>query len=233
MTSDVAAPVGVIVGMLDEARCLSTLGQRVRVACSGARPALAQERAEVLVAAGVTALISFGTAGALVSGLPSGTLILPDGVVGDGTGKLDTAWRDRVCARAVAAGLPLLTGVTVAGSQQPVCSPAAKATLAARTGAVAVDMESHIVAAVAERFGLPFLVLRAIADPADRAIPPVALAGLGPEGETRPGAVALRLLMAPWALPALLRLAADSRASLAALTEAVTRLGGELTEGHS
>jgi hypothetical protein len=86
-------------------------------------------------------------------------------------------------------------------------------------------MESHVVAAVAREHGLPLLVLRAIADPADRAIPGPALAGLGPDGDARPLAVALRLLAAPWTLPALLRLAADSQAGLSALSRAVQCLG--------
>ncbi|MEI7607851.1 MAG: nucleoside phosphorylase, partial [Rhodospirillaceae bacterium] len=72
---------------------------------------------------------------------------------------------------------------------------------------------------------LPFLMLRAVADPAERGIPAPALAGLGPDGEPRPGAVALRLLAAPWTLPALLRLARDSEAGLAALRAAVSALG--------
>ena len=39
-------------------------------------------------------------------------------------------------------------------------------------------MESHIVAQLAARMRLPFAVLRVIADPAERAIPPAALVGM-------------------------------------------------------
>ncbi|MEI6557004.1 MAG: nucleoside phosphorylase [Rhodospirillaceae bacterium] len=226
------AVTGVVVGMKTEAACLAPLGAAVSVVCSGARSEFARARAEALVAAGVTGLLSFGIAGALVAGLAPGTLLLPRAVVvpgqggGEGAGRaVSASWHRRVAGLAAAAGLPLLTDVTLAGSDGAVTGAGAKATLARTSGAAAVDMESHSAAEVAARHGLPFLILRAIADPADRGIPAPALAGLGPDGETRPGAVALRLLAAPWTLPALLRLAADSRSGLAALSAAVSALG--------
>ncbi len=218
---------GVLVGMKTEAACLAPLGHVVTVACSGARAELARARAEALVAGGAAALISFGIAGALVPGLAPGTLLLPRAVVVPGRGEWPATpvWHQRLLELAAAAGLALQGGVTMAGSDGAVTGAAGKAALARASGAAAVDMESHILAAVAARHGLPFLMLRAIADPAERGIPAPALAGLGPDGETRPGAVALRLLEAPWTLPALLRLAGDSKAGLEALGIAVSALG--------
>ena len=96
-------------------------------------------------------------------------------------------------------------------------TPAAKALLFASFGALAVDMESGAVAEACVRAGKPFAVLRAIADPAGRGIPALAMRGLGPEGETRPLAVAAGLLRRPGDLPALIRLGRDSQAALAAL----------------
>jgi len=218
--------VAVVVGMAVEAGCLDGLPP-VRIACSGGRPDVARERAERLVADGATALVSFGIAGALVPGLAPATLLLPPAVVGP-SGEMftvDAAWHARVALAAARSGQPLVTTARLAGSDLAVTTVAAKAALALATGAAAVDMESHMVAAVAREHRLPLLVLRAIADPAERAIPAPALVGLGPEGEARPLAVALRLLTAPWTLPALIRLAADSQAGLAALGQAVRRLG--------
>jgi adenosylhomocysteine nucleosidase len=51
------------------------------------------------------------------------------------------------------------------------------------TGAVAVDMESHIAAAYAAEAGLPFAAVRVISDPADRALPEVARAAIKPDGK--------------------------------------------------
>ena len=135
------------------------------------------------------------------------------------------AWHQRVNEQAKAAGLALLSECTMAGSDIAVAGAMGKKALARSSGAVAVDMESHILAQIAARHGVPFLILRAIADPAERGIPAPALAGLGPDGETLPLAVVLKLLAAPWTLPALLRLARDSQAGLSTLKAAVSALG--------
>ena len=220
--------LGVLVGMTAEAACLAPLGAAARIAFSGAQAALARRRTEALVAEGAAGLVSFGIAGALVPDRRPGRLLLPPTVVGldrHDAWPVDRRWHRLLAERAMAAGLVLDAGVSLCGSDRPVTTAADKAALAAVTGAAAVDMESHIVAAVARAHGLPFLVLRAIADPAERAIPAPALAGLGADGQTRPWAVAARLLAAPWTLPALIRLAADSAAALAALAEAIRRLG--------
>jgi nucleoside phosphorylase len=108
-------------------------------------------------------------------------------------------------------------GVLIAGADSVLLDPAAKAALRARTGAAAVDMESHRVAAVAAGAGLACLGVRAISDPADRALPALAADALGPDGRPRTGAVIGGLLRRPGDLPALLAAGRDSRAALAAL----------------
>jgi len=60
--------------------------------------------------------------------------------------------------------------------------PERKAGLFHTTGAIAVDLESHLVAQAAARAGRPFLILRAIADPASRSLPPAAVNGLDSDG---------------------------------------------------
>ena len=44
-------------------------------------------------------------------------------------------------------------------------------------------MESHIAAAYAAEAGLPFAALRVISDPASRALPPLAMAAIKPNGD--------------------------------------------------
>ena len=44
-----------------------------------------------------------------------------------------------------------------------------------KTGAFAADMESHVVARIANERQLPFAVLRVIADPANQRLPPAAI----------------------------------------------------------
>jgi hypothetical protein len=112
----------------------------------------------------------------------------------------------------------------VHGSDQAVASAAAKAALHEQTSALAVDMESHIVADVAARAGVAFAVVRAVADPVQRSLPPAALIGLDEKGRPALGAVVVSLIQAPGQLPALLRAAVDARAALAALARATSAL---------
>jgi adenosylhomocysteine nucleosidase len=73
------------------------------------------------------------------------------------------------------------------------------------------------VAAAADEAGLPALVIRAVADPAWRDLPGVALLSVGSGGQVRFGAVAQLLLRQPREWPPVARLALDTRAGLAAL----------------
>ena len=98
----------------------------------------------------------------------------------------------------------------VIGSEAPLATAAEKAATFSQTGAVAVDMESHIAARVAERHGLPFAALRVISDMADTTLPPAALAGMRPDGGVAIGAVLGSLLQNPAQLPALIRTARDA-----------------------
>jgi hypothetical protein len=90
-----------------------------------------------------------------------------------------------------------------------------------RTGAVAVDLESGAVARAATKAGIPFIVLRAIADSATRDLPPAARIGLDAQGRATLGTVLGSVLSHPGQLPALIRLALDTRVALKALARAV------------
>ncbi len=218
--------LGVVTGMLAEARCLRP-GQ-FRFICSGGDAARARSGAEQLAAQGVAALISFGLAGGLAPTLRTGALLLPSEVVLPSGERLttDPAWRQRLARLAQSNGLELLD-LPVFGSDQLVADTAAKRALFEATGAGAVDMESHAVAAVARAAGLPCMVVRAIADPHDEALPAIARHGLGSDGRIRPVAVAAGLLRQPSALGAILRLGRASSRALDALRR-VAALAPEL-----
>src|SRR5580700_7999742 len=103
------------------------------------------------------------------------------------------------------------------GSSGPVTDPRAKAALHKTTGAIAVDMESHIVGDVAAAHGLPMAAIRVITDPAARALPPSVLAAMRPSGAVDIAALIWSLLKRPCDMPALMRLALDASAARATL----------------
>lgn len=219
--------LGILTGVRAEARVLRALsGTAPLIACSGADADRAHRLAAEMVARGATALVSFGLAGGLTPGLKAGTLLLASGVVlPDGSERpVSPAWRAAVLARAQAAGVSL-SGGRIAGVRRMAATPAEKRALAERSGSAAVDMESAAVALAAREAGLPFLVLRAVADPPDADVPPWALAGVGDDGRLRLFRIAAGLLRDPRSLPAALRLARDGQAGLSALRGALIRLG--------
>jgi hypothetical protein len=85
------------------------------------------------------------------------------------------------------------------------------------TGAIAVDVESHIVGGAAATHGLPMAAIRVITDPAARALPTSVLAAMRLNGTIDIAALIWSLLKRPCDLPTLIRLALDARAARATL----------------
>jgi adenosylhomocysteine nucleosidase len=100
-----------------------------------------------------------------------------------------------------------------------------KATLFAATDADAVDLESGAVARVALAHGVPFAVLRAVADPAARNLPPAALIALDGGGRIGFLRVLGSVIGNPGQVPGLLALARDAAAARRALAGRVRTLG--------
>jgi len=199
-----------VCGLAGEAACLPP-GVRHRL--SGASTRKARAAARELAAEGAQTLVSFGLAGGLEPELAPGTLLIASEIVAEDG-------RRFACDTSLAARLPNARLAILAGTERAIATPFAKQTLAAATGAQAVDMESLAVAEVAQELGLALIAVRAVADSAHQAIPPYALGAIAPNGSTRIHPVLLGLIRAPWTLPELLRLSAASRAALAALRDA-------------
>ena len=101
-----------------------------------------------LVAEGGQAIISFGIAAGLAPSLAPGTCLVGGEVVHDGTSLSRRCGLGRAALRR-RLGSP--EPVAIAGVDHPLTSASAKRALNAETGAVAADMESHIVAQLATR----------------------------------------------------------------------------------
>lgn len=208
-----------VTGLAAEFRILQRRGLAA-IATAG-DPARTARAAARLFAEGADALVSFGIAGGIDPALEPGALLLPKRVR-DEAGEIfavDAAWRDAVHRSLAAMGLAPHDG-DLLGLAAVAMTCEEKATLRARTGAVAVDLESHAAAAAAQRASRPFLVLRAVADPARFALPPAAAVGLDAEGHAVLRKVLVSLLRQPGQLGALLRLAGHTRAALKSLARA-------------
>jgi adenosylhomocysteine nucleosidase len=208
--------IGVVVGLSAEAKIARRLDWRVAI--GGGTADGAQEAADCLIGAGVGALVSFGLAGALDPALRPGTVIVPCSVVLDGV----SYPADPELAHRLGGATPhvLLAAAQIA------MGAAAKRSLRAATGAAALDLESGAVARAASALGLPFAVLRAICDPAERCLPRAVLAALDAHGVIAARRVLASLAAHPGQLPGLLRLGADAIAARRALvrrTKMLTR----------
>jgi len=196
--------LGFVVGLAAEGRIAARLGP---VAIGGGLPAGAATAAENLVARGVTGLVSFGLAGGLDPALRPGAIIIP------------ARLRDGADIFNASPLLGPMHGDMVAGDRI-VATAADKRALFLATGACALDLESGAVARVAARHHLPFAVLRAICDPAERYLPPAALVALDQAGAIGLWRVLVSLARAPQQLPGLLALARDAAAARRALLAA-------------
>ena len=209
--------LGVITGLQSEVRCLVRclarfpLDQRPPIRCAGADASRAGEAARDLIAQGCDALVSFGVAGGLTPGLGPGVLVIPPAIVAPDGRRFDTDadWRARLGALAIRR-MEVRIG-DLAGSNGPVATADDKRRLRDAAGAVAVDMESHGVAETAEAAGIPFLALRVIADPWNRALPPWVGKAVAADGRLRVGTIALEVIKDYGELPELLGMALENR----------------------
>lgn len=219
-----------ITGLAAEARVARRLGLRAVAAGGNADRTTAE--IERLVAAGASGFVSFGICGGLDPALASGTMLLPAAARSE-TGEryaVDQAWHDALMATLRAAGLSVSTG-DILGAAAIVHTPARKAALFRESGTVAVDLESHLVARAARAAEIPFVIVRAVADPAGRGLPAAALVGLDAEGRVALGAVLSSIARRPGQIPALLQVALDTRRALGALFRGARTLGGGLSVG--
>ncbi|AZG15613.1 MULTISPECIES: phosphorylase [Cupriavidus] len=212
------APVLAVCGMDFEARIAQGPGVQTLY---GQRGVMLARALDIRLMQGCAGLISVGVAGGLDPTLTPGTVIVAT-AVRSGEASYSTApyW-----TAALRRALPHAVSGLLAGSDTPVLTVADKTALHEAHGALAVDMESHVAARAAQAHGIPFAALRVVLDPADRAVPPLAFAGMAADGSTDVRAVMLGLLKAPHQLGGLLRLGRDASQAKAALTEACRATG--------
>src|SRR5262245_38316383 len=190
----------VVVGLAFEARIAA--GPGVQVICSGDGRNLASSLASA-VRGGCGGVVSCGFAGGLHRDLQPGDCIVASAVL-CGANHLPT---DRRWSRNLINTVPGAVLGVLAGVPAPVATPEAKRLLHQRTGAFAVDMESHIVASVAAKHAIPMVAIRVITDPARRGLPHSAIGAMRADGTTDIPAMLRLLVKNPREFPKILRTA--------------------------
>lgn len=207
-----------VTGMHREAAIAGRGGEAV---VSGGDYSSLAGKIEDAIAKSGRAVISVGICGGLDPALSVGAVVIGSEAVWEGARMpTDARWR-----RALAARLPLAVTGAVAGANAILADSGAKQSLHRESGALAVDMESHIAARVAAEHGLPFAILRIVSDSATHTLPPAALDAIGPAGKPKIANVLCSVLARPSQIPALIRTARDSERALAGLLRCLDLLG--------
>jgi adenosylhomocysteine nucleosidase len=175
-------------------------------------------------AAPTDCLISFGIAGGLAPELKAGTVIVSGEVVSEQCRwTIEPRYGGQLTEFARSIGAvegPVLGASSIVATQME------KQRAWAETRAVAVDLESEIVARTATALGIPFIVLRTIADSARRDLPPASLIPLRANGKPRVCQVLAAVLRRPSQLAGIIGLAQETRIALSALVGPARALRG-------
>jgi adenosylhomocysteine nucleosidase len=208
-------PILIVTGLAQEARIAA--GPGMTVICSSSDPQQLRALLATFDPSTIRGVISFGVAGGLCPSLKPGDVVVATEVIAG-----DSRW---LAGLALSEELIVGTGIGrsrvveggIVGVERIIAAQAAKAALRSETGAVAVDMESHIAADYAAAAGLPFAALRVISDPAGRALPPLAVAAIKPNGDIDLRKVLRGLARNPLTLRALVATGLDFNRALRSL----------------
>ena len=207
-----------LVGLAFEARIAS--GPGVVVICRNTESEVSASLNQALKR-GCRSIISFGVAGGLAPHLRPGNWVVASAIIdAQQTRPTDRVWSEKILKM-----IPGAEHKPIAGVDYAVAAPDAKRRMHSETGAATVDMELHLVAKLASAHNLSFAAVRVVIDPAHRAVPEAALAGMRPDGGTSITAVMRELIAGPSQLSGLLRLAYDGYTARRALLRARRLLG--------
>jgi len=230
--------LGIVAALPDEARTLTghktgtgeviELTNHALLCISGIGAQRARAAGEQLLASGARALLSWGTAVALSSELSPGSLLLPVNVIASDLSTLAVTrdWHERL-QRNLCNHLSVCTRA-IAETKHILYTAAEKQALLVRSTAAAADMESAALGRLAQASGVPFAVLRVVADSADMRLPAWLPQCLDYNGHVRPDALLFGMLKHPHDWHACIRLIDGFRSAATVLTT-VSRHAGVLS----
>ena len=209
--------VVVATGFTREARTIHQPG--VVVVVGGGDPISLRARIEQ-AAAGAAGILSYGMAGALADGLAIGDWVVGERLTGAIDLACDAAWRDALLAK-----LPHARAGGFFADGRMIDTVAEKLALGARHDALAVDMESHVAAAVAAERGLPFAILRCVSDGACHLLPPAITVSMRPDGGVNTRAMFASLAKRPAQIADVARTTAGFTQAMRELQRGAARIG--------
>lgn len=209
--------------MAAEARLAA--GPGVTTVMAGGSPARLRSLLRARVEPGCRAVISVGIAGGLDPALAPGDVIVATGVAAPGHRHATSSFVAHRLATRLSDHPKHVVMADLAGVDHAVVTPHDKRALRNATGALAVDMESHVAAAFAGHHGLPFAAVRVICDPAHRGLPDLVATALHSNGKINYGGVFRSLWQRPVQLFALPRLARDAAEGFRGLCQCRELLG--------
>ncbi len=207
---------GIIVSLPEELATLTrkkiatgsctNLSAHVMVACAGVGIDNARSAARLLIDKGCGRLVSWGCAAALDTSLQPGDLVVPEVLIAENLEQYfaDNGWHRQIIARLAAAGE--LSSAPICESSHLVATSLEKRTLRETHGCSAVDMESVAIARTALRYGIPFLAIRCIADPADMNLPNAIAHALDDQGRVKLLRLLSFIVRHPREIPGLIKL---------------------------
>jgi len=215
--------LGIIVALPEEKNTLGKakeysreivqLSDQSLIAVSGAGPENARKAAMLLLDQGITALLSWGCAAALDGALQPGDLIIPERLQST-SGEwhsTDPSWHNRLVEH-LSSHIKVHDGAIVE-SERLVTTASEKFRLFHSEKAIAVDMESFALARLANETKLPFLSIRAIADPASMPLPQSVIHAMNSKGSVELSVLLKNLVRKPSEVTALIRLGLHFRAA--------------------
>ena len=201
-------------------REVQTLPKEGVIAVAGGGDADALKRNLNALAPQAAGIVSYGLTGALHDDLRIGDWVVGSRICGGIDLECDPVWTEALAAR-----LPKARIGGFFADGRMIDTVTEKRDLGRCHTALAVDMESHIAARVAQAHGLPFAIVRIVSDEAGHLLPHAITVCMKPDGSLDTIAMLKSLVADPRQIPDVTRTIAHFARGFRGLKEGAVRIG--------